>query len=269
MIFGSFLLHFASFSPVPCIQLAQARFGACLRSKVTSHRHTPSIWCGVDVELHWFPCVWYVWRILGGLHPFINFLHLFFQKIEAHLQLHCRPRSCFPNAFPDEKNFSAVFCGGCVGGLGWTNMNFGPQGQEHQTHSKLPSLLHPVLLTSLHKRSYVRKICLWYFKCAIQFDQTFANTLSKRRFDWSCEGSSKGKYGQKEISIHILYSFHFSLTSAILVSHHVTTLDSCPLPSAAASKLKPKDQLSLRMWCKSLRCLPGEYNGKVKVEIAT
>lgn len=152
MIFGSFLLHFASFSPVPCIQLAQARFGACLRSKVTSHRHTPSIWCGVDVELHWFPYVWYVWRILGGLHPFINFLHLFFKKIEAHLQLHCRPRSCFPDAFPDEKSFSAVFCGGCVGGLGWTNMNFGPQGQEHQTHSKLPSLLHPVLLTSLHTK---------------------------------------------------------------------------------------------------------------------
>lgn len=126
------------------------------------------------------------------------------------------------------------------------------------------------ILFSLHRFTQ-KKLCPKDLPLILQmceFDQTFANTLSKRRFDGSCEGSSKGEYGQKEISIHI-YSFHFSLTSAILVSHHVTTLDSCPLPSAAASKLKPKDQLSLRMWCKSLRCLPGEYSGKVRVEITT
>lgn len=164
MIFGSFLLHFASFSPVPCIQLAQARFGACLRSKVPCH--IPSIWCGVDVELHRFPYVWILgvsWYCLPstccicfdrsrGTYSCIIDDGVAFQM--PFLQS-STPRNKRTTMVLDIKDIEASVqfsVGGCVGGLGWTNMNFGPQGQEHQTHSKLPSLLHPDLLTSLHTK---------------------------------------------------------------------------------------------------------------------
>lgn len=43
-----------------------------------------------------------------------------FKKIEAHLQLHCRPRSCFPNAFPDEKKLQCSFLWG-VRRWAWLN----------------------------------------------------------------------------------------------------------------------------------------------------
>ncbi len=191
MIFGSFLLHFASFSPVPCIQLAQARFGACLRSKVTSHRHTPSIWCWVDVELHWFPyCVWILasWYCIPSTcfilfdrsrctyscivdHRVAFQMPFLTKKTQASQEVHFSwhfmavrpsPSKVAPQEIRGQQWFLILklrcsFLQGYIGGLGWTNMNLGPHGQEHQTHWTLPSLLHSDLLTSLHTQEVMPK----------------------------------------------------------------------------------------------------------------